>query len=97
MPGERSKTHEPQYAPAEALERDEDYDGALREYMVIARIFPKDPTALLRIVNRHGFGQFTRITGASGFANRRLTVNPFEERHGKILQAFAEQASIAIS
>ncbi len=49
VPAERSKTHEPRYAPAEALERAADYEGALREYMVIARIFPRDPTALVRI------------------------------------------------
>jgi tetratricopeptide (TPR) repeat protein len=51
MPAERSKTREPRYAPAEALERDEDYDGAIQEYMVIARLFPRDPTALLRIAD----------------------------------------------
>lgn len=49
MPKERSKTHEPNYAPAYALERQSDFEGALREYMVIARIFPKDPTPITHI------------------------------------------------
>jgi class 3 adenylate cyclase len=32
-----------------------------------------------------------------GLTVTRLTVDPFEERHGKILQAFADQAAVAIS
>lgn len=39
-----------------------------------AQLFPT--TAFLRIVNRHGFAQFTRIVGVSGFAARTLTVSP---------------------
>jgi tetratricopeptide (TPR) repeat protein len=49
IPAERSTTHEPRYGPAEALERAADYDAALREYLVIARIFPREPAALIRI------------------------------------------------
>jgi len=51
MPAERAATREPQYAPAEALEREGDHEGALREYLVIARIFPREATAFLRIGN----------------------------------------------
>lgn len=39
-----------------------------------AQLFPT--TAFLRIVNRHGFAQFTQITAVSGFAARTLTVSP---------------------
>lgn len=53
MPAERSKTREPRYAPAEALERDCDYGGALNEYLVIARVFPRDATVLTRIGELH--------------------------------------------
>lgn len=53
MPAERSKTREPRYAPAEALERQCDYAGALNEYLVIARVFPRDPTVLTRIADMH--------------------------------------------
>jgi tetratricopeptide (TPR) repeat protein len=49
VPGERSKTREPRYEPAEALEREQDYEGALREYMVMARIFPQEATVHVRI------------------------------------------------
>ncbi|NIA15057.1 MAG: hypothetical protein GWP08_13375 [Nitrospiraceae bacterium] len=49
MPKARSGTREPRYAPAEALEREGDYEGALQEYLVIARIFPKESTAQVRI------------------------------------------------
>jgi len=52
-PGERSKTREPRFAPAEALERENDYEGALREYMVIARIFPQEPAVHVRIADAY--------------------------------------------
>ncbi len=53
MPVGRSKTSEPDYRIAEALEREGDYEGAVRAYKVVARMFPKDPTALLRIADNH--------------------------------------------
>ncbi|MBI5485857.1 MAG: prepilin-type N-terminal cleavage/methylation domain-containing protein [Deltaproteobacteria bacterium] len=37
-------------------------------------LFPT--TAFLRIVNRHGFAQFTRIDGVSGFASHTINVLP---------------------
>lgn len=51
MPGGEKQVLEPKYGPAEALERQGDYEGAVKEYMVIARVFPKDPTAALRIAD----------------------------------------------
>lgn len=53
MPAEQSKTREPRFAPAEALERDGDYEGALNEYLVIARVFPREATVLTRIGELH--------------------------------------------
>ncbi len=47
--------------------------------------------SLLSVPLRSGGAPYGQLTVT------RYTVNPFEERHGKILQAFAEQASIAIS
>ena len=47
--------------------------------------------SLLSVPLRSGGAPYGQLTVT------RFTVNPFEERHGKILQAFAEQASIAIS
>jgi tetratricopeptide (TPR) repeat protein len=48
-PGDRSKTREPRFGPTEALEREGDYEGALREYLVIARVFPREAEVHLRI------------------------------------------------
>jgi tetratricopeptide (TPR) repeat protein len=53
MPIEHSPVNEPRYGPAEALERQGDYEGAIKEYMVIARVFPKDPTAALRVADNY--------------------------------------------
>lgn len=39
---------EPRYGGAEARERVGDFEGALREYLTIARMFPKDPVSVLR-------------------------------------------------
>ncbi|MBI4559549.1 MAG: hypothetical protein HY706_18335 [Candidatus Hydrogenedentes bacterium] len=49
MPSGHNSVAEPRYGPAEALERQGDFDGAVQEYMVIARIFPRDPTTAIRI------------------------------------------------
>jgi tetratricopeptide (TPR) repeat protein len=40
---------EPHFGPAEALEGECDYDGALREYMVLARIYPKHAEPAFRV------------------------------------------------
>ncbi len=49
FPKDRVQTGEPRFGPAEALERAGDYEGAAEEYMVIARMFPKDPTTAIRL------------------------------------------------
>ncbi len=49
LPPERDDPTEPRYGPAEGLEHQGDFEGAVREYMVIARIFPNKPTAPVRI------------------------------------------------
>jgi tetratricopeptide (TPR) repeat protein len=49
FPKDRYVTNEPRYGPAEALERAGDYQAAAEEYMVIARMFPKDPTTAIRL------------------------------------------------
>lgn len=51
MPDMDPNAQSPQFGPAEALERLGDYDGALQEYLVIARIFPKDAETCVRIGN----------------------------------------------
>jgi tetratricopeptide repeat protein len=51
MPTGPSSDSEPRFGPAEALERQGDYQGAVQEYMVIARLFPRDPRPPLRIAD----------------------------------------------
>ncbi len=49
MPPLEPTNDAPQFGPIEALERMGDYESALHECMVVARIFPKDPSVALRI------------------------------------------------
>lgn len=49
MPNMDSVADTPQFGPAEALERMGEYDSALQEYLVIARIFPRDTETSIRI------------------------------------------------
>lgn len=51
MPDMDPGAQTPQFGPAEALERLGDHEGALQEYLVIARIFPKDSETCVRIAN----------------------------------------------
>jgi prepilin-type N-terminal cleavage/methylation domain-containing protein len=44
------------------------------------QLFPT--TAFLRIVNRHGIAQFTRVDSVSGFSTRTITVNPLPLQYG---------------
>jgi tetratricopeptide (TPR) repeat protein len=50
-PPHQHEVQEPRFHPAEALEAQGDHDGALREYMVMARIFPKDSETALRVAH----------------------------------------------
>ncbi len=49
MPKEPREADRPNYGPADRLEEIGDYEGALQEYFVMARIFPKDTETILRI------------------------------------------------
>lgn len=48
MPSGGPTDHEPRYGAAEALEEQGDYEGAVREYVAIAGMFPKASRAALR-------------------------------------------------
>lgn len=48
-PGGESVQDRPRFGPAEVLEKQHDYDGALQEYLVLARIFPRHPQVHQRI------------------------------------------------
>ena len=49
MPTGRRDLNQPLYGAAEAREQQGDYEGAASEYRVIARTFPKDPKAAIRL------------------------------------------------
>ena len=51
LPNDDLNTAGPRFGPAEELERRGDFEGALQEYLVIARIYPKDPATSLRVAN----------------------------------------------
>jgi uncharacterized protein YhhL (DUF1145 family) len=53
LPNDDLDTVGPRFGPAEALERLGDYEGALQEYLVMARIFPKDAGTCVRVANTY--------------------------------------------
>lgn len=50
-PGEENAPDVPRFGPAEILEKKKDYEGALKEYMVLARIYPYHSAVYIRIAN----------------------------------------------
>jgi len=52
-PPQEHELEAPEFAPAEALEEVGDYDGALNEYLVMARIFPRDPEPIVKIADTY--------------------------------------------
>lgn len=48
VPGDESATLQPRFGPVDALERSEDFEGALHEYLVLARIYPRNFEVLQR-------------------------------------------------
>ncbi|MCA1901266.1 MAG: hypothetical protein LDL53_03440 [Candidatus Hydrogenedens sp.] len=53
QPGEESSPDIPRFGPAEILEHEKDYEGALNEYLVLARIYPYHPSVHIRIANMY--------------------------------------------
>lgn len=47
-PRGETAAYQPRFGPVDALEREEDYEGALQEYMVLARIYPRNFEVLSR-------------------------------------------------
>lgn len=48
MPSSSEPVHEPRYGAAEACERAGDFQGAVREYLAVSRMFPRDFKSALR-------------------------------------------------
>lgn len=52
-PGQDTAVDQPRFGPVDALERQGDYDAALGEYLVLARIYPRNVEVLSRTANIH--------------------------------------------
>jgi tetratricopeptide (TPR) repeat protein len=82
LPNDDLQTKGPRFGPAEVLERRGDFEGALQEYLVIARIFPKDPATSIRVGNtyaelkqpRDAVVWFERAMNRVDDADRALTI-----------------------
>lgn len=77
-PPTEDRTHAPRFGPAEALEAGGDSDGALREYMVIARIFPRDAETAFRTGNV--LAELSRFDEAGAAFERGLSLTTDSER-----------------
>lgn len=72
----------PRFTPAEILERQEDYEGALKEYLVLARLFPKNGEVLARVAEcylkldrpKDAAPLFQRALGCFEGDNDRMTI-----------------------
>ncbi len=51
VPGDDSAPDRPRFGPAEMLERQRDFEGAVQEYLVLARIYPRNATIYTRIAD----------------------------------------------
>lgn len=51
-PGQK-EVREPNYSAGEAREQNGDYEGAIREYLAVARQFPQDSKAALRVADNY--------------------------------------------
>lgn len=52
-PGQDTAVDQPRFGPVDALEREGDYEAALGEYLVLARIYPRNIEVLSRTANIH--------------------------------------------
>jgi len=105
VPGHDAAPDRPRLGPAEALESQHDYDGALQEYLVVARIFPKDALVAMRVGG--ALMALERPQEAAGWYSRALQCADTEERavgavnrlievHGRRLGA-AQEARTAVA
>ncbi len=77
-PPHDQRSEEPNFSLAEGLEARGDYEGALREYMVMARIFPKDPETAFRV--GHVLIEMERFEEAAASLERGLHQSADPER-----------------
>lgn len=88
LPTESEDMNTPHFAPAEALEHLGDFDAALQEYLVIARIFPKDAPTAMRVGNC--LVRLERSEEAAAAFERGLALQSDEEGSLKTTNRLAE-------
>lgn len=85
QPGDMDTPH---YTSAESFEEVGDHEGALREYLVIVRTYPKDASALLRVANSHT--KLAQYNEAAEFFEKGLALLEDEERALRITNRLSE-------
>ena len=78
----------PHYGPAESIEQTGDHEGALQEYLVIARIYPKDASAMLRVAS--SLAKLSRYSEATEFFEKALALLRDEERALRITNRLSD-------
>ncbi|PCJ65085.1 MAG: hypothetical protein COA73_02910 [Candidatus Hydrogenedentota bacterium] len=77
----------PNFGPAESLEEMGDWEGALLEYTVFARIFPKNPEPVLKMADM--MMELDRLENAARMFERGLFLLDDENREWKIINRLA--------
>ncbi len=88
LPDHDDGADQPQFGPAEALERAGDYEAALKEYMVIARIFPSDVSTALKTADT--YVKLEQYEDAAKSLERGLRLITDEERSLRVTNRLAE-------
>jgi len=80
----------PRLGPAESLERQKDYEGAYKEYLVLARMYPRDTTVKLRLADNCVL--LGRPEEAAEWLDRALLRVASAEDHATVASRLAEIA-----
>jgi tetratricopeptide (TPR) repeat protein len=78
---------QPDFGPAEALEEMGDWEGALKEYTVFARIFPKNPEPVLKMADM--LVELAKPESAARMFERGLFLLNDEDREWRIINRLA--------
>lgn len=87
-PGEEDSHDRPRFGPAEILERQGDWEGALQEYLILLRIFPRNP-----VINQRAADccmQLKRPEEALKWLERAVRDHPPDEKILPILSRICE-------
>lgn len=88
LPTQRDDLPGPDFGPAEALERLGDHEGAVKECMIIARIYPKEPQAAFHIGDN--LTKLNRYSEATDWFERGLAQTDDPERSLRIAFRLSE-------